>query len=67
MMLAHHRFSTAARLAANTASNARFSSALASYQPAISSIVRRQPRHCRVRGSMMHIPIQGEIGVGSVI
>jgi len=39
-----------------------FSFAEKSSQPAISAIVRAQPRHNPVAGSMMQTPMQGEIG-----
>src|SRR5207248_2917292 len=46
---------------------ARFSAALSSYQARISSIVRRQPRHLRVVGSIRQIPRQGEGGCTSLV
>jgi hypothetical protein len=41
---------------------ARFSAASASYQVAISSTYRKQPRQRRVAGSIKQIPMQGEEG-----
>ncbi len=63
--LFHRLAAIAARRSPRRSRMARFSAALALYQHAISSIVRRQPRQVRVRGSIRQMPRQGETGVGS--
>src|SRR5207237_9999990 len=62
----HRGWSASRRRASRRARMARFSAALASYQARISSIVRRQPRHMRVAGSIKQIPRQGEPGGASL-
>jgi hypothetical protein len=62
----HRSCSAPCRRASRRARMARFSTALASYQARISSIVRRQPRHMRVAGSIRQIPRQGDAGGASL-
>src|SRR5438067_6932588 len=63
----HRGWSMPRRRVSRRARIACFSAALASYQARISSIVRRQPRHVRVAGSIRQMPRQGEGGCASLV